>query len=384
MPGGYFALQERAVKVEMSEEDIGKTEAGENEDQEVQQAPPEEPLGSGDLEAVKKLRESYDRIRAELGKVIVGQDEVLEQILISIFARGHSLLVGVPGLAKTLIISTLARCLSLSFSRIQFTPDLMPSDITGTEVIQEDKGTGERNFRFLPGPVFANVILADEINRTPPKTQAALLEAMQERQVTAGGKKHELDEPFFVLATQNPIEQEGTYPLPEAQLDRFMFNILVDYPTEDEEVEIMKRTTVGVEAEVEEILSGEEIMGLQEIVRKVPVADEVIRYVLRLTRATRINKDEAPEYIKGWLAWGAGPRASQYLILGAKARAVLYGRNHVSAEDVQAVAYPVLRHRILTNFSAEAEGVSPEAIIDRLVEETPIHDTGAAGAAASG
>ncbi len=384
MPGGYFALQERAVKVEMSEEDIDKTEAGENEDQEVQQAPPEDPLGSGDLEAVKKLRESYDRIRAELGKVIVGQDEVLEQILISIFARGHSLLVGVPGLAKTLIISTLARCLSLSFSRIQFTPDLMPSDITGTEVIQEDKGTGERNFRFLQGPVFANVILADEINRTPPKTQAALLEAMQERQVTAGGKKHELDEPFFVLATQNPIEQEGTYPLPEAQLDRFMFNILVDYPTEDEEVEIMKRTTVGAEAEVEEILSGEEIMGLQEIVRKVPVADEVIRYVLRLTRATRINKDEAPEYIKGWLAWGAGPRASQYLILGAKARAVLYGRNHVSAEDVQAVAYPVLRHRILTNFSAEAEGVSPEAIIDRLVEETPIHDTGAAGAAASG
>tara|TARA_B100000809_G_scaffold259026_1_gene303251 strand:- start:3237 stop:4391 length:1155 start_codon:yes stop_codon:yes gene_type:complete len=384
LPGGYFALQERAVKVEMSEEDIGKTEAGENEDQEVQQAPPEEPLGSGDIEAVEKLRESYDRIRAELGKVIVGQDEVLEQILISIFARGHSLLVGVPGLAKTLIISTLARCLSLSFSRIQFTPDLMPSDITGTEVIQEDKGTGERNFRFLPGPVFANVILADEINRTPPKTQAALLEAMQERQVTAGGKKHELDEPFFVLATQNPIEQEGTYPLPEAQLDRFMFNILVDYPTEDEEVEIMKRTTVGVEAEVEEILSGEEIMGLQEIVRKVPVADEVIRYVLRLTRATRINKDEAPEYIKNWLAWGAGPRASQYLILGAKARAVLYGRNHVSAEDVQAVAYPVLRHRILTNFSAEAEGVSPEAIIDRLVEETPIHDTGAAGAAASG
>ena len=384
MPGGYFALQERAVKVEMSEEDIDKTEAGENEDQEIQQDSPEAPLDSSDLETVEKLRESYDRIRAELGKVIVGQDEVLEQILISIFARGHSLLVGVPGLAKTLIISTLARCLSLSFSRIQFTPDLMPSDITGTEVIQEDKGTGERNFRFLQGPVFANVILADEINRTPPKTQAALLEAMQERQVTAGGKKHELDEPFFVLATQNPIEQEGTYPLPEAQLDRFMFNILVDYPTEDEEVEIMKRTTVGTEAEVEEILSGEEIKGLQEIVRKVPVADEVIRYVLRLTRATRINKEEAPDYIKGWLAWGAGPRASQYLILGAKARAVLYGRNHVSAEDVQAVAYPVLRHRILTNFSAEAEGVSPETIIDRLVEETPIHDTGAAGAAASG
>ena len=341
-------------------------------------------IDSGDLETVQKLREAYDRIRAELGKVIVGQEEVLEQILISIFARGHSLLVGVPGLAKTLIISTLARCLSLSFSRIQFTPDLMPSDITGTEVIQEDKGSGERNFRFLQGPIFANVILADEINRTPPKTQAALLEAMQERQVTAGGTKHELAEPFFVLATQNPIEQEGTYPLPEAQLDRFMFNILVDYPTEDEEVEIMKRTTVGQDVDVDKILDGDEIRELQEIVRKVPVADEVIRYVLRLTRATRINKDEAPEYIKDWLAWGAGPRASQYLILGAKARAVLYGRNHVSAEDVQAVAYPVLRHRILTNFSAEAEGVSPETIIARLIEDTPVHDTGAAGAAASG
>ena len=341
-------------------------------------------LDVGDLETVEKLRQSYDRIRAELGKVIVGQDEVLEQILISIFARGHSLLVGVPGLAKTLIISTLSRCLSLSFSRIQFTPDLMPSDITGTEVIQEDKGTGERNFRFLQGPIFANVILADEINRTPPKTQAALLEAMQERQVTAGGKKHELDEPFFVLATQNPIEQEGTYPLPEAQLDRFMFNILVDYPSEDEEVEIMKRTTVSQEATVEEVLNGEEISQLQKIVRRVPVADEVIRYVLRLTRATRITKEEAPEYIKDWLAWGAGPRASQYLILGAKARAVLYGRNHVAAEDVQAVAYPVLRHRILTNFSAEAEGVNPEAIISRLIEDTPVHDTGTAGAAASG
>ena len=368
----------------MSESEKPPEMTGDGPGQAGQAAGDESDLGAGDLETVEKLRESYNRIRAELGKVIVGQDEVLEQILISIFARGHSLLVGVPGLAKTLIISTLSRCLSLSFSRIQFTPDLMPSDITGTEVIQEDKGTGERNFRFLQGPIFANVILADEINRTPPKTQAALLEAMQERQVTAGGKKHELDEPFFVLATQNPIEQEGTYPLPEAQLDRFMFNILVDYPSEDEEVEIMKRTTVGQEAAVEEILNGEEIIQLQEIVRRVPVADEVIRYVLRLTRATRITKDEAPEYIKDWLAWGAGPRASQYLILGAKARSVLYGRNHVSAEDVQAVAYPVLRHRILTNFSAEAEGVSPETIIGRLIEDTPVHDTGTAGAAASG
>ena len=368
----------------MSESEKPPEMTGDGPGQAGQAAGDESDLGAGDLETVEKLRESYNQIRAELGKVIVGQDEVLEQILISIFARGHSLLVGVPGLAKTLIISTLSRCLSLSFSRIQFTPDLMPSDITGTEVIQEDKGTGERNFRFLHGPIFANVILADEINRTPPKTQAALLEAMQERQVTAGGKKHELDEPFFVLATQNPIEQEGTYPLPEAQLDRFMFNILVDYPSEEEEVEIMKRTTVGQEAAVEEILNGEEIIQLQEIVRRVPVADEVIRYVLRLTRATRITKDEAPEYIKDWLAWGAGPRASQYLILGAKARSVLYGRNHVSAEDVQAVAYPVLRHRILTNFSAEAEGVSPETIIGRLIEDTPVHDTGKAGADASG
>ncbi len=336
-------------------------------------------LGSGDVETVGKLRESYDRIRAELAKVIVGQDEVLEQILISIFARGHCLLVGVPGLAKTLIISTLAKSLSLSFSRIQFTPDLMPSDITGTEVIQEDKSSGERNFRFLKGPIFANVILADEINRTPPKTQAALLEAMQERQVTAGGERHSLDDPFFVLATQNPIEQEGTYPLPEAQLDRFMFNIFVDYPTEDEEVEIMKRTTVPQTVQLEPVLSGEEILSLQDIVRRVPVADEIIRYVLRLTRATRVTKDEAPQYMKDWLAWGAGPRASQYLILGAKARAVLYGRHHVAAEDVQAVASPVLRHRILTNFSAEGDGITPEKIIARLIEETPVHDTGGVG-----
>jgi MoxR-like ATPase len=344
-----------------------------------------ESIGGSDLDAVATLRQSYDRIRAELAKVIVGQDEVLEQILISIFARGHCLLVGVPGLAKTLIISTLAESLSLSFSRIQFTPDLMPSDITGTEVIQEDKGSGERNFRFLKGPIFANVILADEINRTPPKTQAALLEAMQERQVTAGGEKHSLDDPFFVLATQNPIEQEGTYPLPEAQLDRFMFNILVDYPSEDEEVEIMKRTTAPQSADVKPVLNGEEILKLQDIVRRVPVADEIIRYVLRLTRATRVTKEEAPDYIKEWLAWGAGPRASQYLILGAKARAVLHGRNHVAAEDVKAVVYPVLRHRILTNFSAEAEGITPEKIISRLLEDIPVHDTGGvAGVTASG
>ncbi len=330
---------------------------------------------SEDLRAVEMLREKYERIRGELSKVIVGQDEVVEQILVCIFSRGHCLLVGVPGLAKTLMISTLARCLSLSFSRIQFTPDLMPSDITGTEVIQEDRSTGEREFRFLQGPIFANIILADEINRTPPKTQAALLEAMQERQVTAGGAKHVLDEPFFVLATQNPIEQEGTYPLPEAQLDRFMFNIHVDYPSEDEEVEIMRRTTVSKMADVEAVVSGEEILTLQELVRKVPVTDEVIRYVLRLTRATRVSKEEAPEYLKEWLAWGAGPRASQFLILGGKARAILHGRTYVSAEDIQAVAYPVLRHRILTNFSAEADGITSQKIIERLIKETPVNET---------
>ncbi len=333
-----------------------------------------EPRGDQDLQTVELLREKYNAVRSELQKVIVGQDEVLEQILISIFARGHCLLVGVPGLAKTLMISTLARCLSLSFSRIQFTPDLMPSDITGTEVIQEDRATGERKFRFLKGPVFANVILADEINRTPPKTQAALLEAMQERQVTAGGTKHVLEDPFFVLATQNPIEQEGTYPLPEAQLDRFMFNIQVDYPSEDEEVEIMKRTTVPQAAEVKPVLTGEEILRLQDIVRRVPVTDEVIRYVLRITRATRITKEEAPTYLKEWLAWGAGPRASQYLILGGKARAILHGRNYVSADDIKCVAYPVLRHRILTNFSAEAEGITPTSIIGRLLAETPVNE----------
>jgi MoxR-like ATPase len=347
-------------------------------DFEVEPAPAGDPasggMGGDDLQAAEALRRKYRELRAELSKVIVGQDEVLEEILIGIFARGHCLLVGVPGLAKTLMISTLARCLSLSFSRIQFTPDLMPSDITGTEVIQEDRTTGERRFRFLKGPIFANVILADEINRTPPKTQAALLEAMQERQVTAGGTKHSLEEPFFVLATQNPIEQEGTYPLPEAQLDRFMFNIQVDYPSEEEEVEIMKRTTVPQDADVRPLLTGAEILRLQEIVRKVPVTDDVIRYVLRLTRATRVTKDEAPKYLKDWLAWGAGPRASQFLILGGKARAILNGRSHVSVEDVQAVAYPVLRHRILTNFSAEAEGVTPQTIIARLLKETPVNE----------
>jgi MoxR-like ATPase len=325
-------------------------------------------IGDDDLAAVGKLQEGYKRIRDELGKIIVGQEEVLEQLMICIFARGHCLLIGVPGLAKTLMIASLAKTLSLSFSRIQFTPDLMPSDITGTEVIQEDKTTGERKFQVLRGPIFASIILADEINRTPPKTQAALLEAMQEHQVTAGGTRHKLDQPFFVLATQNPIEQEGTYPLPEAQLDRFMFNILVEYPSEDEEFEIMKRTTTVAQEELQPILSGEEILRLQEIVRKVPIADDVVRYAMKLTRATRMRTAEAPDFVNEWLSWGAGPRACQYLILGGKARALLHGRPHVSKEDIDRVAHPVLRHRIITNFNAEAEGINTDKIIDRLLE----------------
>ena len=328
-----------------------------------------------DLQAVQRLNAAYRRINDELSKVIVGQQQVIEELLIAMFARGHCLLVGVPGLAKTLMIRTLADALSLDFSRIQFTPDLMPADITGTEVIQEDKATGTREFRFLPGPVFANVILADEINRTPPKTQAALLEAMQEHQVTVGGKRHQLSEPFFVLATQNPIEQEGTYPLPEAQLDRFMFNTYVDYPTEEEEFQIVRRTTADAPAQVTRTLNAEEIIALTHIVRRVPVADHVTRYALKFTRLTRREKGEVPDFIKEYVSWGAGPRASQYLVLGAKARAVLHGRYYVSTEDIRAVAYPVLRHRIMTNFNAEAEGIKPDEIIRRLIEFIPVDDS---------
>jgi MoxR-like ATPase len=324
-----------------------------------------------DLMQVQKLNEAFRRISAELGKVIVGQQHVIEELLISMFARGHCLLVGVPGLAKTLMIRTLADSLSLRFSRIQFTPDLMPADITGTEVIQEDKASGTRDFRFLPGPIFANVILADEINRTPPKTQAALLEAMQEHQVTVGGKRHRLEQPFFVLATQNPIEQEGTYPLPEAQLDRFMFNIFVDYPDEDEEFQIVKQTTADTEVRLHPVLSATEIMELGHIVRKVPVADHITRYALQFTRLTRREKGEVPDFIQDYVSWGAGPRASQFLVLAAKARSVLHGRYHVTAEDIRAVAFPVLRHRIMTNFNAEAEGVKPDDIIRQLIEIIP-------------
>ncbi|MCG3181389.1 MAG: hypothetical protein BIFFINMI_03777 [Phycisphaerae bacterium] len=326
-----------------------------------------EQMAENELAAVAKLNQGHAQLRKELGKIIVGQHQVVDQLLVSMFCRGHCLLVGVPGLAKTLMISTLARTLSLSFNRIQFTPDLMPSDITGTEVIEEDRTTGHRQMRFVRGPVFANVILADEINRTPPKTQAALLEGMQERQVTAGGVRHALPDPFFVLATQNPIEQEGTYPLPEAQLDRFMFMILVDYPEEEEEFQIVKLTTATREVELSHVLSSEDILTLQDIVRKVPVADHVIRYALKLTRATRKEKGEVPDFVRDFVSWGCGPRAGQYLVLAGKARALLQGRYYVSTEDIRAVAHPVLRHRIITNFNAEAEGIKPDHVIDKLL-----------------
>jgi MoxR-like ATPase len=324
-----------------------------------------------DLQAVERLQRSYQTITQELSKAIVGQQQVIEELLVAMFAQGHCLLVGVPGLAKTLMIRSLADALALKFNRIQFTPDLMPSDITGTEVIQENRATGGREFKFIEGPIFANVILADEINRTPPKTQAALLEAMQEHQVTVAGVRHPLSQPFFVLATQNPIEQEGTYPLPEAQLDRFMFHVQVDYPDEEEELEIVKRTTTTSRVSISPSLSGEEILDLQQIVRRVPVAEHVMRYALQLTRLTRREKQEVPAFIADYVSWGAGPRASQYLVLGAKARAVLNGRFFATIDDIRAVAPPVLRHRIMTNFNAESEGIKSDDIIRRLIEVVP-------------
>jgi MoxR-like ATPase len=330
-----------------------------------------DPLGHDDLESIKRLRDGFNDIKTQLSRVIVGQDLVIEELLIALFSRGHCILEGVPGLAKTLMISTLSKCLSLAFSRIQFTPDLMPSDITGTEIIEENRSTGHREFKFLEGPLFANVILADEINRTPPKTQAALLEAMQERQVTVGRVRHRLSDPFFVLATQNPIEQEGTYPLPEAQQDRFMFKVFVKYPNFGEEFEIARRTTALINEEIHAVLSGQQILDLQHVVRRVPVTDHVIQYTLALVRQTRVGEPGVPQFIQDWLSWGAGPRAVQYLILGAKARALLYGRSHVQCEDIQALAYPVLRHRILTNFTAASEGITTDTVIDRLLKETP-------------
>ncbi len=322
-----------------------------------------------DLKAVEHLKTAYSQLVGEIGKVIVGQKDIVDQLLIALLCGGHCLLVGVPGLAKTLLISTLSKALNLSFSRIQFTPDLMPSDITGTEVLEEDQATGRKLFRFVKGPIFANIILADEINRTPPKTQAALLQAMQEHEVTTGGETFQLEEPFFVLATQNPIEQEGTYPLPEAQLDRFIFNLWIDYPSEAEEKEIVKTTTGTQKQDVAPVLDAQQIVALQHLIRKVPVADHVIDYAVRLVRKTRPNSPDAPEYIKHMLSWGAGPRASQCLILGAKTRAVLEGRYAASIDDVRFVATPVLRHRLVTSFNAEAEGVSAVDLINRLLKE---------------
>ena len=333
--------------------------------------------------AAREVTSAYRRIKTEVHKIIVGQDQVVDELLTAILCGGHALVVGVPGLAKTLLISTIARTLSLGFSRIQFTPDLMPSDMTGTEVIEEDKSTGSRELRFVKGPIFSNVILADEINRTPPKTQAALLEAMQERQVTAGGIRHHLPQPFFVLATQNPIEQEGTYPLPEAQLDRFMFNIKIDYPTEDQELQIVQQTTALIEAELSTVLSGEEVLRMQNLVRQVPVADHVVRYALRIARATRVKEvggAPKPKVVEQYVAWGAGPRASQYLVLGAKAKAILSGATHVMPEHIQAVALPVMRHRIITNFNAEADGVTTDDIVNTLLKETRIDTSDAATA----
>ncbi len=324
-------------------------------------------------EMIAYVRESYDLLRKEIAKVIVGQDEVIDQILMAVFSRGHAMLVGVPGLAKTLVISTIAQSMDLGFSRIQFTPDLMPSDITGTEVIEEDKSTGQRSLRFVPGPIFSSVILADEINRTPPKTQAALLEAMQERQVTAGGTRHVLPDPFFVLATQNPLEQEGTYPLPEAQLDRFMFQILVRYPSESEELEVIKRSATKGETSVDAVVDAQRIIEVQKIIKHTPVPDHVCRYALRLVRSTRANEAGAvPDVVRDYVSWGAGPRASEALVHAAKAHAMLVGDGLVTVETIRAVAHPVLRHRVVLNFNAQADRVTPETVIDDLLASVPM------------
>ncbi len=327
--------------------------------------------------ALDRLRVVHAQMKSELHRVIVGQDEVIDELLLAILTRGHCLLVGVPGLAKTLLVSSLAKTLDCSFTRIQFTPDLMPSDITGTELLQIDPVTNARSFKFAHGPLFANIVLADEINRTPPKTQAALLEAMVERQVTSAGARHELPDPFFVLATQNPIEQEGTYPLPEAQLDRFMFMVHVGYPTLDEEREILRRTTGGDGQEPKKVVGAKELLEIQRAVRGVAVSDHVYDYVLALTRGTRVRSDSQLSFLREWVTWGAGPRASQFLVLGAKAHAALQGRRHVSIEDIRKVVHPVLRHRIVTNFSASAEGITSDIIIDRMVKEvTPAEGVG--------
>ena len=329
-----------------------------------------------DIALADKLQESRKRILTELHKLIVGQDDVIEQLLLSLFVGGNSLIIGVPGLAKTMLIQTIAQTVDLEFSRIQFTPDLMPSDITGTDLVQEDPKTGERKLVFVPGPIFGNIILADEINRTPPKTQSALLEAMQEHRVTVLGRTYDLGEPFYVFATQNPIELEGTYPLPEAQLDRFMFNIIIEYSSEDEEVEIVRGTTSIPTHTFNAVVSRQELVAFQQLVRRVPVADPVVRYAVGMVRASRPHHNGAPEFVKQWISYGASVRAAQYLILGAKARALLQGRYHVNFEDVRALAHPVLRHRILKNFHAESERITADELIDKLLEAVPVPSSG--------
>jgi MoxR-like ATPase len=319
-------------------------------------------------EAVRRVAQAREMLVSEVHKVIIGQDEMIEQMLICIFARGHCLTIGVPGLAKTLTVSTLSKALHLNFTRIQFTPDLMPSDITGTEIIDQDQATGQRQFRFVKGPIFANIVLADEINRTPPKTQAALLQAMQEYEVTSSGKTYPLELPFFVMATQNPIEQEGTYPLPEAQLDRFMLSINIGYPTRSEEREIVMATTQTAKKEIRPVLHGRDILWIQQLVRQVPASQHMVDYAVDLVRATRPKEPPSPDFVKNWLAWGAGPRAAQNIILGAKARAILHGRYAVSADDVRAICYPVLRHRLFTNFNADAEGVDVDQVIEKILD----------------
>jgi MoxR-like ATPase len=324
---------------------------------------------NNDVQLVEQLNKKVLQIKSEIAKVIVGQDEIINQLIISLLSRGHCLLVGVPGLAKTLLIKTLAEVMDLKFSRIQFTPDLMPSDITGTEILEEDLATKKRNFRFISGPIFANIILADEINRTPPKTQAALLEAMQEHKVTAAGQTYQLPEPFFVLATQNPIEQEGTYPLPEAQLDRFMFNLWLEYPSVDEELKIVQTTTSEYKASLNKVVSSDELIVFQDLVRKVPVAPNVIEFAVKVSNMTRPTNINSPKYVKDWVTWGAGPRASQYLVMAAKTRAIIQGRFTPNIDDIKASMLPVLRHRIITNFSAEAEGISSVDVIKRVEAE---------------
>ncbi len=324
-----------------------------------------------DVAAVQRCEKTYNHLRDELSKVIVGQSDVIEQVLVAMFARGHALLEGVPGLAKTLLVSSLAQALHLTFKRIQFTPDLMPSDVTGTDVIQEDPETRQRAYKFLQGPIFANMLLADEINRTPPKTQAAMLEAMQERQVSAGGRVHQLPAPFFVLATQNPLEQEGTYPLPEAQLDRFLLHIKVDYPSAAEEWEVARRVTSGELGNITPILSGEDILQIQKLVTRVPVSDQVLGYAWALIRASRPGSKEAPEFVNKWISWGAGPRGVLTLIACAKARAILYGRYHATVADVQAIVKPAMRHRIAGNYAAQANGLNSEKLIDMLLQAIP-------------